>query len=298
MTDATATFNALRPRLQGIAYRMLGSIADAEDVVQDVWLRWHEAAHATLDSAEAWLVTVTTRLSIDHLRAARTRRENYPGFWLPEPVLTDPPATPEEIREFSDDVSIAFLVLLERLSPVTRAAFLLREVFDVDYGEVARILDKTEAGCRQLVRRARLQLREARPRYAVSRETHRQLLAEFAEAASRGDMGAMVTMLADGAELIGDGGGIVPSFGKVLTGGRRIAQLYYATVRRFPDAVRVEVAMINGEPALLRFLDGKLESAQCCETDGERIVRIHVQRNPHKLARIAATWRPRPASLS
>lgn len=290
MTDATAAFNALRPRLQGIAYRMLGSLAEAEDVVQDAWLRWNDAAHESLGSAEAWLVTVTTRLAIDRLRAARTRREAYVGFWLPEPVLTDPPATPEEIREFSDNVSVAFLMLLERLSPVARAAFLLREVFDMEYEEVARILDRSEAGCRQLVRRARLQLREGQPSYVVSREAHQRLLAAFAEAASRGDLSAMAAMLADDARLIGDGGGIVPSFGKVLTGGGRIARLYHATTRRFPGAVRVELARINGEAALLRFVNGELESAQSCETDGKRIVRIHVQRNPQKLARIASIW--------
>lgn len=298
MTDATTTFNALRPRLQGIAYRMLGSLADAEDVMQDAWLRWHDAAHTALDSAEAWLVTVTTRLSIDRLRAAKARREDYFGFWLPEPVLTDSPATPEEIREFSDDVSVAFLTLLERLSPMARAAFLLREVFDMNYDEVARVLGRTEAGCRQLVRRARLQLREGQPRRVVSREAHRRLLVAFAEVAARGDMSAMVAMLADDVELIGDGGGIVPSFGKVLVGARRIAQLYYATARRFPGAVRIELARINGESALLRFVDGELESAQCYETDGARIVRIHVQRNPRKLARIAATWGRPPHPVS
>lgn len=295
MTDATATFNVLRPRLQGIAYRMLGSFAEAEDVVQDAWLRWHEARHIVMDSAEAWLVTVTTRLSIDRLRAAKARREAYPGFWLPEPVLTDSPATPEEIRELSDEVSVAFLTLLERLSPLARAAFLLHEVFDVDYDEVARILDRTEAGCRQLVRRARVQLREGQPRYAISREAHRRLLTGFAQAASCGDMSAMAAMLADDAELIGDGGGIVPSFGKVLMGSRRIAQLYYATARRFPGAVRMELVRVNGEAALLRFINDELESAQSYETDGKHIVRIHVQRNPHKLARIAAAWGRRPA---
>lgn len=290
MTDPTATFNRLRPRLQGIAYRMLGSVAEAEDVVQDAWLRWHEADQASIDNAEAWLVTITTRISIDRLRAAKVQREHYVGYWLPEPVLTDAPSTPEQTKELSDDVSVAFLFMLERLAPEARAAFLLREVFDADYDEVAKAIGKSEAACRQIVHRAKTQLREARPRFAVSRDTHHQLMRGFAEALSRGDFAAMNGMLAENAELIGDGGGIVPSFGKPLLGGQRIAQLFYATHLRFGNGVRVELAMVNGEWALLRFIDGVLESAQSYETDGEHITRIHVQRNPEKLARLAAAF--------
>lgn len=287
MNDTTATFNRLRPRLQGIAYRMLGSIAEAEDVVQDAWLRWHEAAHDAIDNAEAWLVTVTTRLSIDRLRSAKVQREHYVGFWLPEPMLTDSPATPEQLTELADDVSVAFLMMLERLAPEARAAFLLREVFDADYSDVAQTLGKSEAACRQIVSRAKTQLRDQRPRYAVPRDTHLQLLRSLADAMSRGDFAALNALLADGAELISDGGGIVPSFGKVLEGGQRIAQLFYANKLRFGEGLRVEVAVVNGEWALLRFIDGQLESAQSYETDGERIVRIHVQRNPEKLAHLA-----------
>ncbi|MDM0020677.1 RNA polymerase sigma-70 factor [Variovorax saccharolyticus] len=290
MTDPTTTFNRLRPRLQGIAYRMLGSVAEAEDVVQDAWLRWHEAAQETIDNAEAWLVTITTRIAIDRLRAAKVQREHYVGYWLPEPVLTDGPSTPEQTKELSDDVSVAFLFMLERLAPEARAAFLLREVFDADYDEVAKAIGKSEAACRQIVHRAKTQLREERPRFTVSRDAHHQLMRGFAEALSRGDFAAMNGMLAENAELIGDGGGIVPSFGKPLLGGQRIAQLFYATHLRFGSGVRVELAMINGEWALLRFIDGVLESAGSYETDGERITRIHVQRNPEKLARLAAAF--------
>ena len=290
MTDSTTTFNRLRPRLQGIAYRMLGSVAEAEDVVQDAWLRWHESDQDRIDNAEAWLVTITTRIAIDRLRAAKVQREHYVGYWLPEPVLTDAPSTPEQTKELSDDVSVAFLFMLERLAPEARAAFLLREVFDADYDEVAKAIGKSEAACRQIVHRARTQLREARPRFTVSRDAHHQLMRGFAEALSRGDFAAMNGMLAENAELIGDGGGIVPSFGTPLLGGQRIAQLFYATHLRFGSGVRVELAMVNGEWALLRFIDGVLESAQSCETDGEHITRIHVQRNPEKLARLAAAF--------
>lgn len=287
MNDATTTFNRHRPRLQGIAYRMLGSSAEAEEVVQDAWLRWHEADQDGLDNTEAWLVSVTTRLAIDRLRTAKVQREHYVGTWLPEPLLSDSPLSPEHLLERADDVSVAFLTLLERLAPEARAAYLLREVFDADYGEVAEALGKTEPACRQLVHRAKVQLQDQRPRYTVARETQLRLLRGFADAAARGEFAALKTMLADDAQLIGDGGGKVPSFGVPLVGGQRIAQLYLATSLRYPQLVRFEVVVLNGQWGLLRFIDGALESAQTLETDGERIVRIHAQRNPDKLARIA-----------
>lgn len=287
MNDATDTFNRLRPRLQGIAYRMLGSSAEAEEVVQDAWLRWHEADQDHLENTEAWLVSVTTRLAIDRLRTAKIQREHYVGTWLPEPLLSDSPVSPEQVLERADDVSVAFLALLERLAPEARAAYLLREVFDADYGEVAEALGKTEPACRQLVHRAKVQLQDQRPRYTVARETQLRLLRGFADAAVRGEFAALKTMLADDAQLIGDGGGKVPSFGVPLVGGQRIAQLYLATSLRYPNLVRFEVVVLNGQWGLLRFIDGALESAQSLETDGERIVRIHAQRNPDKLARIA-----------
>ena len=290
MDDDVSAFNGLRPRLQKIAYRMLGSVAEAEDIVQDVWLRWHAAAREKIDNAEAWLVAVTTRVSIDRLRAAKTQREHYTGIWLPEPQMTGSPATPEEAVERSDDVSVAFLMLLERLTPEARAAFLLREVFDADYDEVARAIGKSEAACRQLVSRAKGQLREERPRNAVPQETHHRLLQMFAQAVERGDFPAINALLAEDAMLIGDGGGRVPSFPRPMEGGRRIAQLFYAAALRYKDELRIELAVLNGQWALLRFIGGKLESAQSYETDGERIVRIQVQRNPEKLVRLAAMF--------
>ena len=289
MNDATATFNRLRPRLQGIAYRMLGSSAEAEDLVQDAWLRWNEADTASLDSSEAWLVSVTTRLAIDRLRSAKAQRAHYVGTWLPEPLMSESPVSPEQLLERVDDVSVAFMTLLERLAPEARAAYLLREVFDADYGEVAEALGKTEPACRHLVHRAKAQLQDQRPRYTVARETQLRLLRGFADAAARGDFHELKDMLADDAQLIGDGGGKVPSFGVPLLGGPRIAQLYLATYLRYPGAVRFEVVVLNGQWGLLRFVNEALESAQSLETDGVRILRIHSQRNPDKLARIAAT---------
>lgn len=294
MDAATLAFDRHRPRLKGIAYRMLGSVAEAEDVVQDAWMRWNEAAHDALDSAEAWLVTVTTRIAIDRLRAVQAQRTHYVGTWLPEPVVSadpDSPATPEQLLGRAEDLSMAFLTVLERLAPEARAAFLLREVFDVDYDEIARTLGRSEAACRQLVHRAKTQVREDdRPKQAVSREIHLRLLGGFAEAAQKGDLHALKALLAEDVAIVGDGGGKVPSFGQPVVGGQRVAQIYFAVARRFAGAVRVEVAEVNGAPGLLRWVDGVLESVQGIEWDGERIVRIHAQRNPDKLARIAAEF--------
>jgi RNA polymerase sigma-70 factor (ECF subfamily) len=286
--DATRTFTRLRPRLQGIAYRMLGTLAEAEEVVQDAWLRWHEGGREEVENAEAWLVTITTRLAIDRLRAAKLHRERYAGLWLPEPLLTDAPHTPEEMLERADDMSVALLMVLERLSPEARAAFLLREVFEADYADLARTLGKSEAACRQLVHRAKAQVGEARPRYVVPPDTHLRVLQGFAAAVAHGDFAGLRAMLDDEAELIGDGGGRVPSFPKPMLGGQRIAQLFYAAWLRHGEGMRLRLVNLNGEWGLLRFFGDTLESAQTFATDGEHIVRIQVQRNPLKLERIAA----------
>jgi RNA polymerase sigma-70 factor (ECF subfamily) len=289
MEGATDIFVRLRPRLLGVAYRMLGSLAEAEDVVQDVWLSWNNTAAAEVTDPEAWLVTATTRRSIDRLRLARTDREHYVGIWLPEPILTeDSPATPEELQEAASDLSIAFLTVLERLSPEARAAFLLREVLDADYSDIARTLDKSEAACRQIVHRAKDQLREERPRYVVSAESHQRLMRHFVEAWSNSDLKAMKEMMAESATLVGDGGGIVTAFPEPMVGGPRIAQLLFAPTLRHHDDMRIELVSINGRLGVLRYFGDELESAQSYDTDGERIVHVYVQRNPEKLRRIAS----------
>ena len=288
MEDALNIFSRLQPRMLGTAYRMLGSLSDAEDVVQDVWTRWHDADIDNVDNAEAWLVATTTRRAIDRLRQARTEREKYVGIWLPEPVLTDGPATPEDLEEASSDLSVAFLIVLERLAPEARAAFLLHEVLDVDYDEIARILDKSEAACRQIVHRARSQLRDERARHAVSAEAHERLMRRFVEAVSTGNFGAIKAMLAESAELRSDGGGVVRSLPRPLIGGLRIAQLLWAPSLRESIGMRIELVTLNGRAGILRYMRGALESAQFYETDGERVTRIFFQRNPHKLRRILA----------
>ena len=288
MEDATDIFSRLRPRLLGAAYRMLGSMAEAEDVVQDVWLRWQETDQASIDNAEAWLVATTTRRSIDRLRSAHTQREQYVGIWLPEPILTDGPSTPEQLNEISSDLSVAFLTVLERLAPDARAAFLLHEVFDCEYAEIAKTLGKTEAACRQIVHRAKAQLLEDRKRYVVSPDAHQSLMRRFADALSRGDFGAMKDMMGESAVLLGDGGGIVTTFPEPMVGGERIAQLLYAANLRPENEIRIELAQINGSLGVLRYFHGKLESAQSYVSDGEHITRVYVQRNPEKLRRIEA----------
>jgi RNA polymerase sigma-70 factor (TIGR02957 family) len=293
MDQRTDIFQAHRRRLLGVAYRMLGSTADAQDVLQDAWLRWNESDTESLRSAEAWLVTVVTRLSIDRLRAARTERAHYTGFWLPEPVV-EHGDTPHGAVELADDVSVAFLTVLEQLSPEERAAFVLRQVFDADYADVAQALGKSEAACRQLVHRAQERLQQRKPRFNVSRAQHLKLLREFAQAAASGDLTALQGLIADDAELVSDGGGKVRSFGKVLRGAQRLALLYFATARRLArDGQRQDLVLaeVNGRPGLLRYIDGRLESVQSFETDGNRIVAIHSQRNPDKLSQVAVTNR-------
>jgi len=284
--DSTAAFDALRPRLFAIAYRMLGTRADAEDVLQDAWLRWHRADHAALQSAEAWLVTVVTRLAIDRLRAAKAEREAYVGWWLPEPLVDVDERTPEAAAELAGELSVALLWVLERLSPEERAAFLLRQVFDHDYAEIAALLDKSEAACRQMVHRAAERVQQAGPRFEVSKDAHRRVLEKFMQAARSGERAAMKALLADDVQILGDGGGKVPSLFKVLRGADRIANLYWALSKRLKDQVEYCLAQVNGEAGLLRYVDGALESAQAFVTDGERIVAIYAVRNPDKLAGI------------
>jgi RNA polymerase sigma-70 factor (ECF subfamily) len=293
--SATDAFTTLRPRLFGLAYRMLGVRADAEDVLQDAWLRWSRQDTEALQSAEAWLVTVVTRLSIDRLRALKAEREAYVGWWLPEPLVSPAPAeathhhTPEAAAELADELSVAFLYALERLAPQERAAFLLRQVFDYDYPDIATQLGKTEAACRQLVHRASERVQQDRPRFAVPRDVHQRLLQRFVQAAHSGDRQTIEALLSEDAQLIGDGGGKVPSFPKPLLGPFRIANLYWAMFRRLGAQVVYRVVLINGEPGLLRYVNGQLESAQAVVTDGERIVAIYAVRNPDKLSGIANT---------
>lgn len=282
MTTETL-FEAHRPRLFGLAYKLLGSRSDAEDVVQDAWLRWRQADRSAIRDAEAWLVTATTRLGIDRLRLARTERETYFGPWLPEPLSVDESPTPERGAEIAEQVSLAFLSVLERLGPEERAAFLLKEVFDYDYAQIAELVGQTEANCRQMVHRARTRVQTDRPRFTVTPEKHRSLLERFMNAAQSGDRHAIVQLLDADAQLVSDGGGKVNATIRPLHGAERIARLFWAIARRPQSALEWRLGHVNGEPALLRMRDGRLHSVTTVTTDGERISGIFTVLNPDKL---------------
>ena len=268
---------------------MLGIRADAEDVVQEAWIRWQGADQAVLQSTEAWLVTVTTRLALDRLRSHKADREAYVGWWLPEPLVELDERTPESAAELASDVSVAFMWVLERLAPEERAAFLMRQVFDRDYSEIAAVLNKSEASCRQLVHRAQARVQQERPRFGVAPDTHKQLLATFMAAAASGDVAAMKTLMSDDVQLVSDGGGKVSSFMHLLRGAGRVAGVFWSVEHKFPSRVTYRAARVNGEAGLLRYVDGQLESAQAFIIDAGKIVAVFVMRNPDKLAGVPRT---------
>ena len=280
-------FGVHRPRLLGIAYRMLGSRAAADDILQEAYIRWHQIDTSTVRNPEAWLVTSVTRLCIDYVRAAKTEREAYTGPWLPEPVVADSEPTPEGMLEMANDISIAFLTVLERLGPEERSAFLLREVFELDYPEVAGMLGKSQDACRQLVHRARQRVQEGRPRFKVSRQAHLRLLEKFTVAARTGDREQLKALFAEDATLTADGGGKVISALRVLTGADRIARFYQAVARQVGPRTTFRLAEVNGEPGLLRELDGKVDTVISFVTDGIRILDVYMIRNPEKLRSVS-----------
>lgn len=289
MDPHTALFQQHRSRLFGLAYRMLGTPSDAEDVLHDAWLRWHAQNVDALDDAEAWLVTVTTRLSLDRLRRAKTERAHYPGPWLPEPLIAES-EQPEAQLERAESLTLTFLLLLERLSAEERAAFLLREVFDYSHAETAAMLDISEDACRQRVHRARLRLREDRPRQpAVNSDKQRRLLVRFVQALQQPDMETLRALFAEDALHVSDGGGLVRATLHPLHGAERLARLYLQiALQQNAHGVRHEIHQLNGMPALLSWQGDALISASWIDDDGERITTIHAWRHPGKLARLAA----------
>jgi len=292
MDHATALFQKHRPRLLGLAYRMLGTQADAEDVLHDAWLRWHQQETDALDDAEAWLVTVTTRIALDRLRRAKTEREHYTGPWLPEPLVEDT-EQPEAALERVESLSLSFLALLERLSPDERAAFLLVQVFDYSHAEAARMLQIAEDACRQRVHRARQRLREGRPRFTHAPDVQRRLLEKFRDALEQASVSSLQALFAEDAVHLADGGGKVRATLRPLHGGDRVVRLYSIIAQRYRDLPIVHrLQWINGAPALLTWVDAKLATVAWIETDGERITSIHSLRNPEKLARLEAVTNP------
>jgi RNA polymerase sigma-70 factor (ECF subfamily) len=283
MDDRATIFQQHKPRLYGIAYRMLGSKADAEDVLQEAYLRWHQADIEGVQTPEAWLVTTVTRLCIDRLRAARVEREAYTGPWLPDPLLTGDAAPPDYRAELASDLSIAFLAVLERLAPEERAAFLLHDVFDCEYAEVARTLGKSEVACRQMVHRARVRVRRDRPRFAVSESTRVALLNQFVAAMNARDQDALLALFAEDATWTSDGGGQVVAARRVVRGAARLSRFVLGIARRYQGRATYQVAPINGEAGLIIRLDGRLDSILSIDTDGTRIVAVYNILNPQKL---------------
>jgi RNA polymerase sigma-70 factor, ECF subfamily len=288
MDPRAETFQQHRPRLYGIAYRMLGSRADAEDMLQEAYLRWHQADTERVQVPQAWLTTTLTRLCIDRLRAARSERETYVGPWLPEPLIDAEAPPPERKTELASDLSVAFLVVLERLAPDERAAFLLREVFDCDFPEIARILGKNEVNCRQIVRRARERVHRDRPRFQVSDTARRRLLEKFVAALHAEDHDALLALFAEDATWTSDGGGKAKAARKVVHGAEHVARFVTGVFRRYLNRFTHRVVSINGEPGLLKYFDGRLVSATSIDTDGERILAFYSVLNPDKLKSIAA----------
>ena len=276
----SAIFEQSRGRLLGLAYRMLGSKADAEDMVQEAYLRWHQANTEAVQTPEAWLMTTVTRLCLDRLRVARVEREAYIGPWLPEPLLTGDAAPPDHRAELASDLSIAFLVLLERLAPAERAAFLLHDVFECEYVELAQILGKSEGACRQLVHRARGRVRHARPRFVVSETARIALLNQFVAAVHARDQDALLGLFAADATWTSDGGGQVRAARQVVRGAERLTRFVLGVAHRSQGQVTYELAPINGETGLILRRDGRLSSILAIDTDGSRILVVYNVRNP------------------
>lgn len=289
MTDNVQAFEAQRPRLTRLAYRMLGSVAEAEDVVQDAWLRWTRANHDEVLDPAGWLVRATTRLCIDRLRSAKARRDAYRGPWLPEPLIEEMNVDPLERAE---DVSVAFLLALERLSPLERAVFLLHDVFDEDYASVAETLGRNEAAVRQLAARARTHVKDNRPRFTVNQDDAAKLAAAFMLAAAQGDRAALTAMLTEDAVMISDGGGKRKASLRPIVGREDIMRLLEGLQWRYdgeawPLAFRA--VRINGYPGIVMERDdGPMTVAFEPAEDG-RIAAVYLVRNPDKLGHVGAT---------
>jgi len=289
----------LRPLLFSIAYRMLGSASDAEDIVQEAFLRFHRETGAGTEvaSPKSYLSAVTTRLCIDHLRSARVRRESYVGTWLPEPLLTEETSDAERHAETADSLSMGFLVLLESLTPVERAVFLLREIFEYDYDEIASVVGKNEENCRQIAVRARRQVQAGRPRFEASKAQRDELARRFFAAAAEGDVESLVHMLAADVVAYADGGGKAFAFSRPVHGREKVARLLQAGAAQGErlGVVAMRLAQINGQPGAI-FLDpdGVPMAAVSLDIADGLVQTLHAVSNPEKLAHMRATvFRPR-----
>lgn len=287
--DRLKEFNQHKSLLFAIAYRMLGSVMDAEDMVQETFLRWQQGSKQNVKSAKAYLTKITTRLCIDRLRSARVRREQYVGSWLPEPLVTELTTDPTKTVELADSLAIAFLVLLEQLSPLERAVFLLREAFGYEYSEISQIIDKKSANCRQIARRARQHLADRRSRFHTSPEQQEQLTRKFISASQHGDLQGLLDLFAEDITLWSDGGGKVQACLKPLHGAAKVAGFLRAIYRRSQKLgleYEIELVRVNGQPGVIFTLDGKVESVLAIDIVDNRIESLYFMRNPNKLGRV------------
>jgi RNA polymerase sigma-70 factor, ECF subfamily len=291
-SETVESFEAYRSYLFAIAYRMLGSAMDAEDMVQETFLRWQAAAPETINSPKAYLTTILTRLCIDQLHLAYKQRETYLGPWLPEPILTAGADTPniEEAAVMQESLSLAFLSLLEQLQPLERAVFLLREVFDYDYADIATFTGRKEAACRQLFSRARRRLAESQPRHAAPPEVHRRLLAGFLQAVQSGDQAALMDLLAEDARLVADGGGKVPGAATQPILGREAVMLFaLGASRRFlPPGRSLELSEVNHRPACIVRAEGRAVLVLALEVEDGQVKTVCILANPDKLSRLGS----------
>lgn len=280
-------FKKHRARLFGIAYRMLGTHAEAEDIVQEAYIKWHETDENEIENAEAWLVTIATRLSIDRLRKASRTRETYVGPWLPEPIIISDALSPQEELELASNLSMAFMVLLERLSPVERAAFLLHDVFDCAYADVARIVGKTETASRQLIHRARERVRTDKPRFEADEKMREKLIKKFSDASKTGDEKTLLALFAEEVSMTSDGGGKVTAARKILYGRNKISHALAMFGTKYGVHFSHKLSTINGEIGLLTFIDGKIYGATTFEfSEDGKIAAMYRVMNPDKLNRI------------
>ena len=282
--DTTQIFNQYRVLLFSIAYRMLGSATDAEDIVQEAFLRWLQATGEEVRSPRAYLSTMVVRLCLDQLRSARAQREVYVGPWLPEPVLTARSNEPDETSILAESLSFAFLVMLEKLGPLERAIFLLREVFDYDYPEIATIVDKSEANCRQILHRAHQHLGQRRPRFDVSREQQNRIVSQFLRASTSGDMDGLLHLLTDDIVYTGDGGGKASAGLKPIRGADKATRGMLGGLRWIPASARARIEEVNGQPAIVVYLDdGRPYGVVLFDIAGEQIQSVYFVVNPDKL---------------
>jgi RNA polymerase sigma-70 factor, ECF subfamily len=296
-TDPSISFEPHRRRLLGLAYRMLGSMAEAEDAVQETYLRWHHADRAHVDEPKAFLVTTTTRICLDVLKSARVQREAYVGPWLPDPVTDTAALAPDAQTELAEDLSVALLLALERLSPLERAAFLLHDVFDYSFTQVADALGRNEAACRQLAARARTHVRDVRPAGAIPRRPvsgvvdpkHAALISAFIGASRSGDLDALRRILASDAKLVTDGGGKVAAAHRVIEGADHVAAFLSDVVRKgWRDDWSVRFDMLNGLPGLLISGPEGVVQTTAFEIEDDAIGAIYVVRNPDKLRHLSS----------